>query len=159
SGALCPRLLADLGADVVRVEPPQGGATRRIGPFIDGQPDREASATDWYYNSNKRGVVLEGSREADRARLRSLVAHADGLVESERRGMLAALGLDARELARELPRLIAVSITPFGRSGPRVGWRGSELVCAALGGIVYVNGRREEPPLAPFGLQAYHSAS
>jgi crotonobetainyl-CoA:carnitine CoA-transferase CaiB-like acyl-CoA transferase len=159
SGALAARLLGDLGADVVRVELPGGSTVRRIGPFASGERDPEQSQTDWFYNANKRGIVLDWTMVEGRRRLRSLLERADVLIESDLPGHLATLGLGAAELCAELPRLIVTSITPFGQTGPRAGWRGSELVCAALGGIVFVNGHPEEPPLAPFGLQAYHSAS
>jgi len=159
SGALCARLLGDLGADVVRVELPGGSATRQLGPFSSGREDPEESLTDWFYNSNKRGIVLDWRTADGRTGLRALLARADVLVESEPPGELAKHGLAPATLCADQPRLVVTSITAFGQSGPRAHWRGAELVCAALGGIVFVNGHPGELPVAPFGLQAYHSAA
>ncbi len=157
-GALAARLLGDLGADVVRVEPPGGVRLRRAGPFLEGRPDPEASCAHWYYDSSKRSVVLDATTPAGVAELHERLAHADVLIEASPQDTLAAAGLSAGELRRRHPHLIHVAVSPLGRSGPRAHWRGSELVCASLGGMVFVNGQADGAPVAPFGLQAYNSA-
>jgi crotonobetainyl-CoA:carnitine CoA-transferase CaiB-like acyl-CoA transferase len=112
-GELAGRLLADFGADVVRVEPPGGARSRRIPPFRG-----ETSLYFAHRNANKRGVVLDLDGERDRERLLELCARADVLIESFAPGVLAELGLAPAELVRRHPQLIAISIPDFGQSGP-----------------------------------------
>jgi crotonobetainyl-CoA:carnitine CoA-transferase CaiB-like acyl-CoA transferase len=157
SSALCARLLGDLGADVVRVEPPAGVRMRGVGRR-GASDDAGGGDAHRYYDANKRGVVLDPATPVGRSRLAHLVARADVVVAARPPDLLGAAGLARDELLRRHPRLVLVEITPFGSSGPRAGWRGSDLVCAARGGMVYVNGYPGEPPVAPFGLQAYNSA-
>lgn len=158
-GALCARLLGDLGADVVRVEPPGGAALRRMPPFEAGaRADDDASHAHWFYDLNKRCVTVDASSEADRARLRALLAAADVVVAARFPDLLAAAGIARAALRRAQPRTILVDVSPFGGTGPRAGWLGSDLVCAARAGMTYVNGHADAAPIAPFGLQAYNSA-
>jgi len=157
-GALCARLLGDLGADVVRVEPPGGAALRRLPPLEEGLPPGEASHAQWFYDVNKRGVVLDPASSQGCSRLAELLAAADVAVTALAPDLLAAASIPRASLAACHPRLVVVDVTPFGRSGPHAGWRGSDLVCAARAGMVYVNGHPGGPPIAPFGLQAYNSA-
>ncbi len=158
AGALCARLLADLGADVVKVEPPGGAAIRRLGPHEDGAAEGEGGHAFWFYDHGKRSVVLDLASRDGVERLRSMLAAADVVVTARQPDLLGAAGIGRDELLAACPGTVLVEITPFGASGPRAGWRGSDLVCAARGGMVFVNGHPSEPPVAPFGLQAYCSA-
>jgi len=153
SGAYCGKLLAGLGADVIKIEPPGGDPARQIGPFLQ-HPDPNRSLFFCFYNTNKRSVVLDLGQHAGREQLGRLVATADILIET-----YPHIGLDQDQLAALNPNLIIVSITPFGRDGPYRDWRSSDTVAQALGGMLFVNGHPDEPPLHSLGLQAYHSAS
>jgi crotonobetainyl-CoA:carnitine CoA-transferase CaiB-like acyl-CoA transferase len=164
-GAYCGKLLADMGADVIKVEPPGGAAMRRIGPFFAGG-DACAAGSDpnrslffWHYAANKRSVTLGLETAPGRATFLRLAATADIVIETGAPGWLDALGLGYAALAARNPLLTLVSITPFGQTGPYRNFRGSDLIAQALGGMVYVNGFAHQPPLQGFGLQAYHSAS
>src|SRR5262245_22406218 len=146
-GALCAKLMGDMGADVIKIEPPGGDAMRVIGPFLDGTPHRDRSLLFWFYNTSKRGVTLDLHNPAGQDLLRQLVAKTDVLVESFAPGMLAQLGLGYEELKRLNPRLVLTSISPFGQTGPYRDYRSSDTVAEALGGMIYINGAPEEPPL------------
>lgn len=158
-GAMCAKLFGDMGADVIKVEPPEGDATRRIGPFLDGQPHSERSLLFWFYNTSKRGITLDLNQQAGQELFKQLVAKADILVESAAPGTLSGLGLGYEELRRIHPNLIVTSITPFGQTGPYKDYRSSDIVAEALGGMLWTNGFPDEPPLHGMGLQAYHSTS
>ena len=127
SAAYCARLLADFGADVVKVETPDGDAVRRWGPFPNDAPDPEKSGLFAFLNTNKRGVTLDLERPAGRAALERLVANADLLVENFLPPRARALGIEWEALSRGNPDLVMVSITPFGRSGPYADWKGYDL--------------------------------
>ncbi|TMA52285.1 MAG: CoA transferase [Deltaproteobacteria bacterium] len=157
-GALAGKLLADLGADVVLVEPPGGGPLRTIPPFWQGLPDPERSLFFWFYGTSKRGITLDIARSSGAALLRRLAAEADVLLESAPPGRLAALGCGPEALRAVNPRLVIASITPFGQRGPYRDWRASDTVAEAMGGMLFVNGHRGRPPLRALGLQAYHQA-
>ncbi len=150
-GALAGKLLAGLGADVILVEPPGGSRMRSIPPFWQGAPDPERSLFFWFYASGKRAITLDVDSAAGAARLRRLVAGADVLIETGPPGWSDAL-------RAENPRLVVASITPFGQRGPYRDWRGSDTVAQAMGGMLYVNGHADGPPLRSLGLQAYHQA-
>jgi benzylsuccinate CoA-transferase BbsE subunit len=158
-GALCAKLFGDMGADVIKVEPPSGDPMRDIGPFLDGIPHRERSLLFWFYNTSKRGITLDLSQPAGQEVCQKLAAQVDVVVESFAPGTLANLGLGYAELKRLNPQLILTSITPFGQTGPYRDYSSSDTVAEALGGMIYVNGHPDEPPLRALGLQAYHSAS
>jgi crotonobetainyl-CoA:carnitine CoA-transferase CaiB-like acyl-CoA transferase len=157
-GALAGKLLADMGADVVVVEPPGGSALRRWGPFVDGAPDPERSLAWWHYNTSKRGVVLDLESEAGRARWRRLVARADLVLECEDPGRLARLGVDHADLAR--PELVWVSVTPFGREQPGRADLVTDLTVLAAGGPVWSCGYDDHslPPVRGLGFQGYNTA-
>jgi crotonobetainyl-CoA:carnitine CoA-transferase CaiB-like acyl-CoA transferase len=159
SGALTGKLLGDLGADVIAVEPPGGVRSRTIGPFWRDEPHPDRSLFHWYYGTSKRSMVLDLDRAEGRAALARLAAAADVLIETAPPGAMDRAGLGCGALAIRNPGLVFTSITPFGQSGP---WRdrlGSDMVAAALAGMVYVNGFPDAPPLHPLGLQAFHSAA
>jgi crotonobetainyl-CoA:carnitine CoA-transferase CaiB-like acyl-CoA transferase len=140
-------LLADLGADVIRIEPPDGGSVRRHAPFVAGEPGVERAYYHQYHNAGKRSVVLDFARAEDRTAMEALLASADVLVESGPLGRLAPFGLDHPAIAGRHPTLVHVSITPFGQSGPWASRRGVDLIAAAAGGILGISGGATEPPM------------
>src|SRR5262245_7230933 len=161
----CGLALAGLGADVVRVEPPGGSPTRRIGPFYEDREDPEHSLFFWQYNRGKRSIVLDLRQPADRDRFRALVATADVLLESTPRGELHGLGLGASTLMQQHPTLIVARVTPFGDHGPWADFKGSDLVHLALGGVMMncgydpaPDGTYDLPPIAPQMWHAFHIA-
>jgi crotonobetainyl-CoA:carnitine CoA-transferase CaiB-like acyl-CoA transferase len=136
SGRLAGALLGEMGADVVRLRPGEPGpAMTTVGGGV----------LDWWFEGHTSSLPLDLDRGADRDRFLELVAEADVLVETEPPGRLAELGLDAGRLAAVNPGLVHVSLTPFGLDGPRAGWQSSDLVMAAAGGILSVNGVPDEP--------------
>jgi crotonobetainyl-CoA:carnitine CoA-transferase CaiB-like acyl-CoA transferase len=145
-GFFCGRLLVGLGAEVVRVEPPGGDALRA---------DSLAFA---HWHAGKRSVVLDLETPAGLAALRALVATADVLVETFPPGRLERLGLDPATLTAIRPELVIVSVTPFGRTGPRADWVGTDLTAVALGGMMGLCGDPDGPPLQPPREQGYHLA-
>jgi len=164
SGVYCGKLLADMGADVIKIEPPGGAAMRRIGPFHGGKDAGAPGSLNrslffWHYNTNKRSVTLDLHSATDRSRFARLVESADVLIETAAPGTLDALGCGFAVLADRNPGVTWVSITPFGQSGPYRDFRASDLVAQAVGGMVHVNGFPGEAPLQGLGLQAYHSAA
>lgn len=126
-GQLCGQILADLGADVILVEPPGGSPARRIGPFRGDTPDPNASLAFWSFNRNKRSVTLDLESEEGRERFRALVRTADFVIESFAPGHLNRLGLGYDALRAINPRLVMVSITPFGQEGPKADWAATDL--------------------------------
>jgi crotonobetainyl-CoA:carnitine CoA-transferase CaiB-like acyl-CoA transferase len=158
-GAWAGRLFTSLGAEVIKVEPPGGDHTRTYAPFLDDQPGPERSLYFWYYNANKRSVTLDLESEDDRARFRGLVANADILLESQEPGEMARLGLDDSDLRPSNPGLIYVSVTPFGRGGPRANEVATDLTLAANGGFAWMNGYDDHalPCVRGGGNQAYHT--
>ncbi len=147
SGLLCGQLLADLGADVIQVEPPGGSSARRVGPWWKDEPGPERSLFWWAYARNKRSLALDISSEEGRARLRGLAEGADFFIESEAPGRLASLGLGYDDLAAINPSLVYVSITPFGQQGPKAGWAATDLTIMASSGCAYLSGDADRPPV------------
>ncbi|MBI4236766.1 MAG: CoA transferase [Chloroflexi bacterium] len=146
STAYSTRLLADFGADVILVEPPEGDATRRLPPFAGDSPGPERSLVFLAFHTNKRSVVLEiGAREGRQSFL-SLVRSADVVMEGYQRGYLAGLGVGYEALRRRNPRLVLCSITPFGQTGPHAGYKGLDLHAEAMGGLMMLQG---DPSKAP----------
>lgn len=156
-GGFGGRLLADLGADVLKLEPPGGEAGRRTGPFADGAAAPDNSIPFWFDNAGKRGLVVDLASAAGRARFRALAAQADVLIETTAPGQLEALGLGYGALSELNPGLIQVAITPFGQTGPRRDWRATDLTAWATGGAMRLCGEPERPPLWAPG-QAWHLA-
>jgi crotonobetainyl-CoA:carnitine CoA-transferase CaiB-like acyl-CoA transferase len=159
------RLLASLGAEVIKVEPPGGSPTRWLGPFADDEVDPERSLYFWHYNLGKRSVVLDLDDEGDQARFAELVEGADVLLESCPLGWLDERGLGFDALSARNPSLVQCSVTPFGTSGPWAGYQGSDLVHLALGGqMMYcgygrdIHGEHDTPPIAAQMWQAFHMA-
>ncbi len=146
-GSLCGQILADLGADVVLIEPPGGSPQRRRGPFWKDEPDPERSLPFWAWARGKRSAVLDLETEAGRAELARLAAGADFLVEAEPPGRLAALGLSTDALARANPALIHVSLSPFGGDGPKAQYVWTDLIVAAASGPMFLTGDGDRAPL------------
>ena len=130
----CGRLFAESGADVIKVEPPGGDATRGWGPYRGDVPDPERSGLFHFLNAGKRSVALDLGSKDGRESLHELVASADILIESQRPSELAAWGLDYAALARRNPELVMISITPFGQTGPYRDWKGYDLNAYHLSG-------------------------
>jgi crotonobetainyl-CoA:carnitine CoA-transferase CaiB-like acyl-CoA transferase len=159
AAAYATKLMADLGADVIKIEPPStGDPARANGPFPRGVADPEKSGLFLYLNTNKRGVTVDLRREQGREILNGLVGDADLLVHNVGLGEMRGLGIDYATLARLNPKLIMVSITPFGLQGPHAYWQATDLTLWNAGGIAYLNGggpgSDDLPPLKPFGRQS-----
>ncbi len=158
-GQLCGRLLADLGAEVILVEPPTGNVGRRSGPFAKGIEGLETSLSFAYFNANKKSIVLDLEVEEGRMRLRKLAQNSDAILETSSPGVMEEWGLDHARLSRGNPGLVTCSITGFGLSGPHSGFRAPSIVCSAMGGVMFLCGSKDRPPLAELENQPYHLAS
>src|SRR5689334_2636154 len=111
-------LLAGLGCDVIKIEPPEGNATRRIGPFLDDKPGLERSLFFWNYNRNKKSVVLDLRETLAREHVLHLLEGADVLLDASCGALNAAIGLDRVALSARYPALVTARMTPFGDDGP-----------------------------------------
>ncbi|HJU15506.1 MAG TPA: CoA transferase [Stellaceae bacterium] len=161
TGQFCGKLLGDLGAEIVKIEPPGGEPSRRIGPFLDDIPHPERSLSFWYYNTSKRGITLNLETADGIGLFQRLAATADIILETFRPGFLASLGLDYDSLRKQNPRLILCSLTPFGQTGPWRDYLSSDLLHMAAGGQMASCGYDEAdapnaPPIAPGGGNAWH---
>ncbi len=160
-GQFCGKLFGDLGADVIKIEPPDGERNRHVGPFLDDIPHPERSLSFWYYNTSKRGITLNLETSDGRALFRRLAATADVILETFRPGYLASLRLDFDSLRADNPGLILCSLTPFGQTGPWRDYLSSDLLHMAAGGEMASCGYDEAdvpnaPPIAPGGGNAWH---
>ncbi|MDE2682725.1 MAG: CoA transferase [Chloroflexota bacterium] len=156
AGSFCARLLADYGADVLKVEPPSGSAMRGFGPFYHDDPHPEKSLFFLILNLNKKGITLNLDSAAGRRLLLELIPHVDLVVESYQPGYLAGLGIGYDELARINPGLVMTSITPFGQTGPYSEYAGEEIVSYAMGMVMGISGVQGRPPLKHGGFQAQY---
>ena len=158
AGELTGKLLAQLGADVVKVEPPGGSPTRAMGPFVDGHRDLNHSLTYWFYNADKRSVVLDEGDRDDRAALDALLLNADFFINTFSQLDVAANGLGYDVLREKNERLIVLSVTPFGLDGPWAEYQTSDIVGLAAGGMLFSSGYDDHsiPPIRPGGNQGYH---
>ncbi|MBM4443871.1 MAG: CoA transferase [Chloroflexi bacterium] len=154
-GFICGKTLADLGADVVKIEPPGGDRARNIGPFFGDTPHPEASLYWMAYNANKRGITLNIETKDGQAIFGRLARESDFIIESFAPGHLKGLGLGYEELSRLNPRVILTSIAPFGQSGPYRDHRTADIVSMALGGYLYLTGEPDRPPVRIGFPQAY----
>lgn len=146
-GPHCTKLLAALGARVIKIEPSRGDIARRFGPFFHDEADPEKSGTFLYLNTGKESVTINLDTAAGAALLKRLIGQADVFVESYPPGTLAGWGLGYDDLAAERPGLIYTSITDFGQTGPYRDLLGGEIVIEALGGLLYTMGLPEREPL------------
>ena len=158
-GQYCGKLLADLGADVIKVEPPGGDHARALGPFFHGESGPEASISYWYFNTNKRSLTCNLNQPDGQSLFHRLVATADVIVESFPPGHMDARGLGADAVRGQRPDLIYASITGFGLSGPHRDWRAPDIVGQAMGGIMVLAGHPQDPPNLITGDQGYICAS
>ena len=158
--ALAGKLLADMGADAILVEPPGGDPSRQYPPFKDDVPGPDRSLYWWHYHTSKRGVVIDLDSAAGQARFRALLATADVLLEAEPRRRLASLGLDYAQLAAGKADLVHVAVTPYGRDNPKSDLPYTDLTLMAAGGPPWSCGYDDHalPPIRG-PLQGYHTAS
>jgi crotonobetainyl-CoA:carnitine CoA-transferase CaiB-like acyl-CoA transferase len=154
AGPFASKLLADFGAEVVKVERPGGDPSRQLGPFPSDAPSPEHSATFLSLNPNKRSIVLDLKHPAGREVALRLAAHADIVVENFRPGVMARLGLDHPQLQAVNPDIITVSISNFGQTGPYAEYLGTDLTLWGMGELPYITGRSDRPPLKTAGAQA-----
>ena len=147
TGVFCTKLLADYGADVIRVEPPTGDSARSRGPFLKDEPNDESSLYFLFYNTNKRSITLNLETSTGRSLFRRLVESADVLVETFPVGYLEAMDLGYPYLKLLNPGLVMASITPFGGTGPWKDYLSSDLVSMAASGYMQITGDPDEPPL------------
>lgn len=154
-GQFCGRLLADLGADVIKVERPGGDPSRNTGPFYHNQPASENSIPWLVHNLNKRGITLDIETTEGQVIFKRLVQTADFVIESFPPGYLDKLGLGYAQLRQVNPRIILTSITPFGQDGPYQEYHSSDIVNMAMGGLMYVTGTPDRPPLRVTVPQSY----
>ncbi len=158
-GLLCGQILGDLGADVLKVEPPGGSPARRLAPFYQDQPHPDRSLYWWAYNRNKRSITLAIDTSEGQAILRRLVGKAHFFIESDNPGSLAKRGLGYADLAAVNPALVYVSISPFGQDGPKAGYADSDLIILAASGPLVISGDDDRPPARVIVPQGYLHAS
>ena len=164
SGPFCAKLMADLGADVIKIEKPSSGdSARQAGPFPGDTPHPERSGLFLYLNTNKKSITLDASTETGARIFTELVKTADVLVENMPPGTMKELGLDYESLRRINPGLVMTSISPFGQSGPYSHRKANDLICCQMSGIAFhtpIGGvdSPARPPLKPGGRQSEYIA-
>jgi benzylsuccinate CoA-transferase BbsE subunit len=159
AGFLTGMLLGELGADVVKVEPPAGDPARQRAPFWGGRPDPERALGWLAYNTSKRGITLDLDRPAGRDLFLRLCERADVVLETEPPGAMTARGLGWDALHARNPRLVLCSLTPFGQTGPLAGRRGSDLTVLAMSGNMHCTGDPDRAPLrCTFPVSHYHGS-
>jgi CoA:oxalate CoA-transferase len=140
AGGYCTKLLADFGATVIKIEKPgKGDTTRRMGPFLNDDPDKEKSGTFFYLNTNKKSITLKLKAETGRNLFLKLVEKADIVVENFAPGMMAKLGLSYENLVKKNPKIILTSISGFGQTGPYRDYKTTNLVTFGLSGAQYTS--------------------
>src|SRR3990172_1169149 len=139
AGPYCTKLLADYGAEVIKVEPPgTGDLSRRLGPFPSDVPHPEKSGLFLHLNTGKKSVTLDVSTASGTVILKKLLARADVLVESSQPGRMAEWGLGYEQLKDDFPKLVYASVTPFGQTGPYRDYQGNSITAMAMSGLMYV---------------------
>ncbi|HLY65286.1 MAG TPA: CoA transferase, partial [Chloroflexota bacterium] len=162
-GLPCTKFLADLGADVIKIEQPGGDVTRARAPFAGDVAHPERSLYFLHYNANKRGITLDLDTRDGQALFKELARKADVIVETFAPGTMANWGLDYKALSGLNPKIILTSITPFGQTGPWRDYKGGELIGFSMSGLMALSGEPGGPPcLAPgetaCGLASMHAA-
>ena len=148
AGPYCTKLLADYGADVIKVERPvKGDPARTMGPFFEDDPNPEKSGLFLLLNTNKKGITLNLKGATGKKIFKQLVANSDILVESFSPRVMPGLGLDYQTLEKVNPKMVMVSISSFGQTGPYRDFRASEIVEYAMGGEMYSTGTAGREPL------------
>ncbi len=155
---LCGKILADLGADVIIIEPPGGTVSGRTAPFYEGKPDPENSLFWFSLNTNKRSITLNLQTPEGKSLFARLVESADIIIESFKPGYLAGLGFGYADLCKLKPTIIVTSISDFGQDGPYRDFASSDLVLMALSGYLYLCGDEDRPPVRMSLPQAYFHA-
>lgn len=160
-GEFAGLLLAQMGAQVVKLEPLEGSPTRRVGPFAQGRAGPDASLNFWFYNSNKKSVLADLATPKGMAALMALLADSDIFISTLPPKALAAVGLDLAALSEAFPKLIVLSVTAFGLTGPWADYKSSDLVALAAGGPLNSCGYDDHsiPPIRPGGGQGYHTVT
>ncbi|HEY49892.1 MAG TPA: CoA transferase [Dehalococcoidia bacterium] len=158
-GAYCGKLLGDLGADVIKVEPPGGDRTRFRGPFHKNEVHPEKSLHFLYFNTSKGSITLDIEDSTGQSIFKKLVEKADVVVESFPVGYLDSLGLGYRALRKINPRLVMTSITPYGQSGPQSGYKAADINILAMSGYMQLIGEPDQPPMMLGGEQTFYPAA
>ena len=154
-GLLCGKILADLGARVIKVERPGGDPARNQGPFYHDTPDPEKSLFWFAFNTGKKSITLDIESRDGQELFQKLVTTADFVLESFPPGYMRGLGLDYPSLSQINPRIIMTSISPFGQTGPYSDFKGPDIVCTAMGGEMYLCGDADKSPIQIGVPQAY----
>jgi len=157
-GALCGKILADLGAEVIKIEPPAGDPSRAIGPFYHDEPGPENSLTWWAFNTGKKDITLDLETPQGKEIFKQLAKEADAVLESFAPGYLDSLGLGYEELHKLNKGIVLTSVTPFGQDGPYAHYKGDDLVLWAVGGVMYQCGYPDRAPMRPSTPQVYPNA-
>jgi benzylsuccinate CoA-transferase BbsE subunit len=155
------KLLADMGAEVIKIEPKEGAQSRKIGPFYQDNSDINNSLYFWHYNTSKKSITLDINSAEDREVFYKLVSEIDVILEDGNPSKTKQQKIDYETLCEINPRLIYCSVTPFGQNGPWKDYQSSDLIQLSLGGIMSVCGYDdvpEAPPIAPTGGQSAHIA-
>jgi crotonobetainyl-CoA:carnitine CoA-transferase CaiB-like acyl-CoA transferase len=158
-GIYCTKLLADMGADVIRIEHPDGDPMREKAPFVDDSPGPDRSIPFLHYNTSKRGITLDYTTPEGKELFIALAREADIIVETAQPGTMDGLGLGYDDLSKGNQGLIVTSITGFGGNGPYSQYKCSDITAFAMGGYMFVNGFPEDPPLWAYGNQSFHVGS
>lgn len=157
-GPYCTKLFADFGADVIKIEHPDGGdPARRMGPFLDDDPHPEKSVLFFYLNTNKKGITLNLETEEGIRIFKELLRKADAVIENLGPGRMSSLGLSDEILKQVQPGIVTMHISPFGGSGPYRDYKGSNLTLYGLSGAMYTMRTPEDPldrPVLEGGLQS-----
>jgi crotonobetainyl-CoA:carnitine CoA-transferase CaiB-like acyl-CoA transferase len=146
-GFICGKILAAMGVETIKVEPPGGDPARNIPPYSNGEPETNSSIYWLAHNTDKRSITLNLALEQGREFFKKLVHRCDFVIESFQPGYLDSIGLGYTALEKINPRVILTSITPFGQKGPYSGFKGSEITLSAMSGIMATNGDADRPPL------------
>lgn len=147
NGFLCGKILADLGAEVIKIESPRGDCARNKGPFWHDIPDPEKSLNWFAFNNNKKGITLNIDTVDGREIFKTLIKTADFVLESQHSGYLNSIGLGYSSLCKVNPKIIMVSITPFGQSGPYKDYLASDITVMAMSGLQYQTGESDGSPV------------
>ncbi|MDP7239725.1 MAG: CoA transferase, partial [Dehalococcoidia bacterium] len=145
-GVFCTKLLADLGAEVIRIEPPTGDPLRQRGPFFKDVPHPEHSLYFMYYNTGKRSITLDLEQPEGQALFKKLVARADVVVEGFAPGYMDRIGLGYEQLRSINPGIVMAAVSPFGQTGPYKDYKASDLVLMGMSGWMQITGEPEWPP-------------
>jgi crotonobetainyl-CoA:carnitine CoA-transferase CaiB-like acyl-CoA transferase len=157
--SFCTKLLADMGARVIKVEKPGGDASRNIGPFLKHTPRSKTSLSFFYHNTGKLGITLNLEHKEGQEIFLQLAGRTDIIVETLPSGFLRRCGLDFETLKSINPKLILVSVSGFGNRGPRRDYQACDLVASAYGGQMHVCGSPSSAPLKAFGGQSHYAGS